>query len=42
MVEAIEGEPFTPSDNAVVYRADGSELRPAAASAGYLERYDEA
>lgn len=31
VVEAINGSPFTPSDNAVVYRADGSErfrLRP--------------
>ncbi|MBT2544825.1 hypothetical protein J7E99_29985 [Streptomyces sp. ISL-44] len=25
VVEAINGAPFTPSDNAVVYRADGSE-----------------
>ncbi|MFJ2821988.1 hypothetical protein ACIO7M_12860 [Streptomyces toxytricini] len=26
VVEALRGEPSTPSDNAVVYRADGSEL----------------
>ncbi|MEU6902763.1 hypothetical protein [Streptomyces virginiae] len=26
VVEAINSAPFTPSDNAVVYRADGSEL----------------